>query len=109
MPYSISKNFNTSVNNLISRFSLLLGQLYQIVDDILDNSSTSERLGKTIGKDQDTKKATYVSIVGIEETIKIKDNLYLNLKENLSSIPGNTKILSYLTDKIYSRGKTRSF
>ena len=103
MPYSISKNFDTSVNNLISRFSLLLGQLYQIVDDILDNSSTSERLGKTSGKDQDAKKATYVSIVGIDETIKIKDNLYLNLKENLSSIPGNTKILSHLTDKIYSR------
>tara|TARA_B100000035_G_scaffold258526_1_gene228874 strand:+ start:914 stop:1804 length:891 start_codon:yes stop_codon:yes gene_type:complete len=103
MPYSISKNFDASVNNLISRFSLLLGQLYQIVDDILDNSSTSERLGKTSGKDQDAKKATYVSIVGIDETIKIKDNLYLNLKENLSLIPGNTKILSYLTDKIYSR------
>ena len=103
MPYSISKNFDISVNNLISRFSLLLGQLYQIVDDILDNSSTSERLGKTSGKDQDAKKATYVSIVGIDETIKIKDNLYLSLKENLSSIPGNTKILSHLTDRIYSR------
>ena len=103
MPFSISKNFDISVNNLISRFSLLLGQLYQIVDDILDNSSTSERLGKTSGKDQDAKKATYVSIVGIDETIKIKDNLYLSLKENLSSIPGNTKILSHLTDRIYSR------
>ena len=60
MPYSISKFFDSSVQDCISKLAYLLGQLYQIIDDILDSTSTSENLGKTSGKDQKDNKATYV-------------------------------------------------
>ena len=44
-----------------------LGLLFQITDDILDVVGTQEELGKTPGSDERQHKATYVSILGLEE------------------------------------------
>jgi|SaaInlV_100m_DNA_4_1039707.scaffolds.fasta_scaffold05894_3 geranylgeranyl pyrophosphate synthase len=103
MPYTISNFCDTSVQTSISKLSILLGQLYQIIDDILDSTSTSKNLGKTMGKDQEANKATYVSVVGITESKKIKENLYLEIKRLVKKIPGNTQALTHLIHKIYSR------
>ena len=103
MSYSISNFFESSVQENISKLAYLLGQLYQIIDDILDSTSTSENLGKTSGKDQKDNKATYVSILGVVESKKIKEVFYLEIKELLKKIPGNTQILNHLIDKIYAR------
>lgn len=43
-----------------------LGAAFQIADDVLDASATSEELGKTAGKDQEAGKATFVSLLGID-------------------------------------------
>ena len=43
-----------------------LGLAFQIMDDILDITATSEELGKTAGKDQAQQKATYQAVHGIE-------------------------------------------
>ena len=43
-----------------------LGLAFQIMDDILDITATSEELGKTAGKDQAQQKATYPAVHGIE-------------------------------------------
>ncbi|MDD2361910.1 MAG: polyprenyl synthetase family protein [Oscillospiraceae bacterium] len=48
-------------------FGLQLGLCFQIVDDILDNTSTSEQLGKPSGSDTENHKATYVSVLGLKE------------------------------------------
>ena len=103
MSYSISNFFEPSVQEKISKLAYLLGQLYQIIDDILDGTSTSENLGKTSGKDQKDNKATYVSILGVVESKKIKEGFYLEIKELVKKIPGNTQILNHLIDKIYAR------
>jgi geranylgeranyl pyrophosphate synthase len=103
MSYSISNFFEPSVQEKISKLAYLLGQLYQIIDDILDSTSTSENLGKTSGKDQKDNKATYVSILGVVESKKIKEGFYLEIKELVKKIPGNTQILNHLIDKIYAR------
>ncbi|MBI5396477.1 MAG: polyprenyl synthetase family protein [Verrucomicrobia bacterium] len=44
-----------------------LGVAFQIIDDILDVTATSEQLGKTAGKDVAAKKATYPSLLGLEK------------------------------------------
>lgn len=44
-----------------------LGLAFQIIDDILDVTSTPEVLGKSIGKDQKVQKATYTALVGMEQ------------------------------------------
>jgi geranylgeranyl diphosphate synthase, type II len=53
---------------LLSRYSQNIGLAFQIVDDILDITSTQEQLGKTAGKDLKAQKVTYPSIWGIEES-----------------------------------------
>lgn len=103
MSYSISNFFDSSVEDCISKLAYLLGQLYQITDDILDGTSTSMDLGKTSGKDQKDNKATYVSIMGITKSIKIKENFYVEIKNLVKQIPGNTQTLNDLIDKIYAR------
>ena len=103
MSYSISSFFDSSVHDCISKLAYLLGQLYQIIDDILDSTSTSKDLGKTSGKDQKDNKATYVSIIGITKSKKIKENFYLEIKDLVKQIPGNTLSLNNLIDKIYAR------
>ena len=103
MSYSISNFFDSSVQDCISKLAYLLGQLYQITDDILDGTSTSKDLGKTSGKDQKDNKATYVSIMGITKSKKIKENFYFEIKNLVKQIPGNTQTLNDLIDKIYAR------
>src|SRR5450631_968434 len=56
-------------------FGLAIGLAFQIVDDVLDVTQTSEQLGKTAGKDTATEKSTYPSLFGIEASIKTADEL----------------------------------
>src|SRR6204780_291205 len=52
-----------------------IGLAFQIVDDVLDLTQTSEQLGKTAGKDATAEKATYPALFGIEESIRKADAL----------------------------------
>ena len=59
---------NASPNKLkaIGDFGHALGLAFQVIDDILDVTASTEVLGKTAGKDQAVEKATYPSILGLE-------------------------------------------
>jgi len=52
----------------ITNFGRGLGLAFQIIDDILDVTQTSERLGKSAGKDIAAKKATYPAVIGLEKS-----------------------------------------
>ncbi len=54
-------------------FGHSIGLAFQIVDDVLDVTQTSEQLGKTAGKDTAAEKATYPALFGIEESLKKAD------------------------------------
>jgi geranylgeranyl diphosphate synthase, type II len=56
-------------------FGQQIGLAFQIVDDVLDVTQTSEQLGKTAGKDTAAEKATYPALFGIEESLKKADAL----------------------------------
>jgi len=56
-------------------FGRSVGLAFQIVDDILDVTQSSEQLGKTAGKDTASEKATYPALFGIEESQKRADDL----------------------------------
>ena len=60
---------------VLSEYGLKIGLGFQIADDILDVSATSEHLGKTAGKDAKAEKCTYPSIVGIEEARQLEKEL----------------------------------
>ncbi len=57
------------------KFTNALGLAFQIVDDILDVTSTAEKLGKPIGSDSEKDKSTYVSILGIEKSKQYAEEL----------------------------------
>ena len=52
----------------ITDFALAIGLMFQVVDDLLDVTQTTEQLGKTAGKDVVQGKLTYPSLIGIEAT-----------------------------------------
>ncbi len=52
----------------LTDFGYHLGLAFQVIDDILDVTQSTEVLGKTAGKDEATDKATYPSILGLEES-----------------------------------------
>ena len=64
----------------MDEFGQKLGFAFQICDDILDETSTFEELGKTLGKDKDAGKPTYTAIFGLEkareEVICLLDDAY---------------------------------
>lgn len=59
---------------LLSDFGKSLGILFQLSDDILDEVSTAEKLGKTPGKDKRDKKTTLVSLWGMEKSIQMVEH-----------------------------------
>jgi geranylgeranyl diphosphate synthase type II len=59
----------------LSEYGLKIGLSFQIADDILDISATSEHLGKTAGKDAKAAKCTYPAIVGIQEARELEKKL----------------------------------
>lgn len=68
---------NESKVEELDEFAKKFGLAFQIYDDIMDEVSTFEELGKTIGKDKNSGKLTYVSLYGLDEAKK-KFELLLN-------------------------------
>jgi len=60
----------------LSRYGEAIGLAFQITDDILDVVSTSEQLGKTAGKDAQAGKATYPSLLGMEEARRMQQHYF---------------------------------
>ena len=59
----------------LRHFGENIGLAFQIVDDVLDVTQTSEQLGKTAGKDVSSSKATYPALFGVDESLHIADRL----------------------------------
>jgi len=51
----------------LTRYAAAIGLAFQVVDDVLDATEGAEQLGKTAGKDEAARKATYVSVYGLEK------------------------------------------
>ena len=65
---AMSANADGRKLSAITRFGRRLGLAFQIIDDILDVTQTSEILGKSAGKDVAAKKATYPAVIGLEKS-----------------------------------------
>ncbi len=65
----IIANANDDTTLELDGFALKFGEAFQIYDDIMDEISTFEEMGKTIGKDKQAKKLTYTSLYGVEKAI----------------------------------------
>lgn len=87
----------------VSVYAAKLGLLFQIIDDLLDVTQTTEVLGKTAGKDAAAAKATYPGFYGIEETRRLAESARGEASEALDKIDKNTALLGKLADFILNR------
>ena len=93
-----------AVENLRT-FGRSIGLAFQIVDDVLDITQTSEQLGKTAGKDTAAEKVTYPALFGIEESLKRADALVATGLESLQSFGARAETLNSLAHYLVERKK----
>jgi len=86
-------------------FGQQIGLAFQIVDDVLDVTQTSEQLGKTAGKDTAAEKTTYPALFGIEESLKKADTLVANAFAELSPFGDRAETLKALARYLVERKK----
>ena len=86
-------------------FGKNIGLAFQIVDDVLDVTQTSEQLGKTAGKDLAAEKVTYPSLFGIEESLKKADGLVAEACAQLDSFAERSETLKALAQFLVERKK----
>ena len=88
----------------LAQYAERIGLAFQIVDDVLDITATSEELGKSAGKDLQAQKATYPSLWGIEESRRQAQQLVEDAKgEVLTCFGQKAQPLVALADFIVAR------
>jgi geranylgeranyl diphosphate synthase, type II len=92
------------IKNLRS-FGQQIGLAFQIIDDVLDVTQTSEQLGKTAGKDSTAEKATYPALFGVDESMKKADALIRGAFAELDSFGPRAKTLKDLARYLVERKK----
>ena len=91
--------------NAVTIYAERLGLLFQITDDLLDATQTTEILGKTAGKDARASKATYVSLHGLEKARESAEKTNREAVNALREIEKDTTLLENLADFILNRSK----
>ena len=99
----LNTNIDSKDINILDSYSNNIGLAYQIQDDVLDVSSTEEVLGKRQNSDLVRDKPTYPAILGLDESIKVYQNLYKKSIDEISSLSVNEKPLRKLTEKLMQR------
>jgi len=89
----------------VSNYASMLGLLFQITDDLLDVTQTTEILGKTAGKDLTAEKATYPALYGLEAARKLAEKVHAEATLELNKIEKDTNLLRDLVNFILKRKK----
>ena len=87
----------------LTDFGYYVGLAFQVIDDILDVTLSSEQLGKTAGKDVAAQKATYPSVVGLAKSQKIAAKLTAKAFAALKPFNGQAVALEALADYLLTR------
>lgn len=87
----------------LDRYSAAIGLAFQVVDDILDATADSATLGKTAGKDAADNKPTYVSILGLEASLLLAEQLRQEAHAAILPFGDNAQRLRELADLIVQR------
>jgi len=103
---AMSANADPRKLSAITRFGERLGLAFQVIDDILDVTQTSEILGKSAGKDIAAKKATYPAVIGLEKSRAEARRLTRQAHDALSVFAGSDAealhaLANYLLEREY--------
>ena len=101
----MSANCTAAQLAALTDFGYHVGLAFQVIDDILDVTQTTEQLGKTAGKDVAAQKATYPRIVGLEKSRKIARELTAKAFAALKPFNGRAAALEALAHYLLEREK----
>jgi geranylgeranyl diphosphate synthase, type II len=101
----MSANCTAAQLRALTQFGYHVGLAFQIIDDILDVTQTSEQLGKTAGKDTAAQKATYPAIVGLEKSRHIAKQLTGRAFASLKVFKGRAAALEALAGFLLQRDR----
>jgi geranylgeranyl diphosphate synthase type II len=101
----MSANCTPARLQALTDFGYHVGLAFQVIDDILDVTQTSEQLGKTAGKDVAVQKATYPAIVGLEKSRKIAAQLTAKAFAALKPFKGKAAALEALAQYLLKRDR----
>jgi len=101
----MSANCTPTQLKALTDFGYHVGLAFQVIDDILDVTQSSEKLGKTAGKDTTAQKATYPSIVGLNKSRKIAKQLTDKAFASLKPFKRRAVALEALADFLLKRDK----
>ncbi len=99
----MSANCTPAQLDALTDFGYNVGLAFQVIDDILDVTQTSEQLGKTAGKDVKAQKATYPSIVGLEKSRVIAAELTAKAEVALQPFRGKAVALEAISAYLLRR------
>lgn len=88
--------------NLSAEYGYKLGLAFQIIDDILDVTASTEEIGKPAGSDAEENKTTFVTLYGVEKAQEIADKITAEALECLEKT-GNNSFLAELTERLLQR------
>src|SRR5213595_3200202 len=100
---AMSANANPKQLNAITKFGRALGLAFQVIDDILDVTQTSEKLGKSAGKDITAQKATYPAIIGWDNSRAEAKRLTKQAHAALSTFGAKGEALHALANYLLER------
>jgi farnesyl diphosphate synthase len=87
----------------LNAYARAIGLAFQVVDDVLDATADSATLGKTAGKDAADNKPTYVSILGLEPSRALAEQLRLDAHAALAPFGEKARRLREIADLIVQR------
>lgn len=82
-----------------------IGVGFQIVDDVLDATGTSEALGKTAGSDVANDRRTFVTVLGLAEAQRLVEESWQRANALLGALPGDPRALRAAVERIYRRDR----
>ena len=100
---AMSANATPAQLKALTTFGQSVGLAFQIIDDILDVTQSSEKLGKTAGKDIDSQKATYPAIHGLDKSRKEARRLTAQAHRSLAIFSQRGTTLRALADYLLAR------
>ena len=96
----------SSNENIFKSFGRNIGLAFQIIDDYLEATSSSKKLGKDINSDEKNKKSTYINIVGIDKSLKRSEELAKSAIDEINDEKiSNSEMLIELARYITKREK----
>jgi geranylgeranyl diphosphate synthase type II len=101
----MSANCTPGQLRALTDFGYHVGLAFQVIDDILDVTQTSEKLGKTAGKDTKAQKATYPAIVGLNQSRKIAARLTHRAFDALKYFKGRAVTLEAIAGYLLQRDR----